>query len=316
METVRNTPARILKSSLKSNTMRNNMFIYILMMPAILITFIFSYVPMPGILIAFENYDIFKGYFKSPWAGLVHVIDIFRVPDLTGSIFNTILLSVLTLAFSFPMPIILALLFNELKVGVFKKTVQTISYLPYFLSWISVIGIAANLLSKYGSINDLRVFLAGAGVDTERTLFLSKQELFIPLLLILTLWKEVGWNSIIYLAAISSIDVQMYEAARIDGATRFQQARFITLPCLKHTIIILLIFSMGGLFNSNFELVYGMQNPYINFDVIATVVYSRGIQQGNYSMAAAVGFLQGLIAFVLVFGTNKIAKKVSDVYIW
>lgn len=316
-EIVQNRKVFLSRVKLSLKGYKNNMFIYILLLPALIITFIFSYLPMPGIIVAFQNFNIFKGILGSPWAGMHgmdHIVDIVRLPALSGAVVNTITLSTLTLLTGFPSAIILALLFNELRVGVFKKVVQTISYLPYFLSWISVIGIAMTLLSQYGSVNDLIVRLLGQ--DTARTMFLSKQELFIPLLILLTLWKEVGWNSIIYLAAISSIDVQLYEAAKIDGATRFQQAKYITLPCIKSTVIILLIFSMGGLFRSNFELVYGMLNPFIKFDVISTVVYSRGIMQGNYSMAAAVGFVEGLISFVLVFIANKVAKAVSDVYIW
>jgi putative aldouronate transport system permease protein len=301
-------------NAFRSARLRDDMAIYLMLSPAIVITLIFAYMPMPGILMAFQDYDIFKGIRGSPWAGLKHVLDIVRMPALRNAVGNTVLLSVLTLLVNFPAPIILALLFNEMRVGVFKKTVQTVSYLPYFLSWISVVGIATSLLSKYGSLNDLSVFLFGE--DTERALFLKNQNLFVPILLIMSLWKEVGWSSIVYLAAITGIDMQLYEAARMDGASRLQQARYITLPLLKQTIVILLIFSMGGLFSSNFELVYGMQNPYIDFDVIATVVYTRGIQQANYSMAAAVGFLQGLIAFILVFATNKVSKAVSDVYIW
>jgi putative aldouronate transport system permease protein len=302
---------------LKAQTIRNDLLVYVLLVPALLITFVFAYLPMPGIIIAFQNYNIFKGILGSPWAetnGLKHIIDIVRLPTLSRAVVNTVTLSTLTLLTMFPSAIILALLFNELRTGVFKKIAQTISYLPYFLSWISVIGIAMALLSQYGSINDLIVLVFGKG--TERILFLSKQELFVPILLLLTLWKEVGWNSIIYLAAIASIDVQLYEAARIDGATRFQQARYITIPSIKPTIIILLIFSLGGLFRSNFELVYGMQNVYVNFDVISTVVYQRGITQGNYSMATAVGFVEGLISFALVFLANKVARKISDIYIW
>jgi putative aldouronate transport system permease protein len=293
---------------------KDGLLVYILLLPAILITFIFAYVPLPGIIVAFQNYNIFKGIFGSPWVGLKHIIDIVRLPALSSGVLNTMLLSALTLLCSFPAAITLALLFNELRVGVFKKVVQTISYLPYFLSWISVIGIGITFLSSYGTINDIRVALFGQ--DTERIMFLSKQEYFVPILLLLTLWKEIGWNSIIYLAAISSIDVQLYEAARADGANRLQQTWHITLPCIKPTIIILLIFSMGSLFSSNFELVYGMQNPFIKFDVISTIVYSRGIVQANYSMATAVGFVQGLISFLLVFFSNKVAKKVSEVYIW
>ncbi len=306
-----------LPRGLRAQTFRNDLLVYVMLLPALLITFVFAYVPMPGIIVAFQDYNIFKGILGSPWAdthGLKHIIDIVRLPTLSGAVIKTVTLSTLTLLAMFPSAILLALLFNELRVGAFKKIAQTVSYLPYFLSWISVIGIAMALLSQYGSINDLIVLTFGK--ETERILFLSKQELFVPILLLLTLWKEVGWNSIIYLAAIASIDVQLYEAARIDGATRFQQARYITLPSIKPTIVILLIFSLGGLFRSNFELVYGMQNPFIKFDVISTVVYSRGITQGNYSMAGAVGFVEGLISFALVFLANKVARKISDIYIW
>ena len=296
------------------NYVKNNAFVYILMLPALIITFVFAYLPMAGILVAFQDYDIFKGITGSPWAGLKHIIDVVRVPTLLDSVFNTLILSVLTLLFSFPIPILLAVLFNELRLGLFKRTVQTISYLPYFLSWISVIGIAWAFLSQYGTINDLRVLLSGK--DTERILFLGKQNLFVPIMITLTLWKEVGWSSIIYLAAISSIDQQLYEAAKIDGASHFHQIRYITFPSILPTIIILLIFNLGGLFNSNFELVYGLQNPFIDFEVISTVVFKRGIEQCDYSMAAAVGFMQGLIAFILVFCANKVSKMVSDIHIW
>ena len=309
-----NRKVHLSRGSLKLQKYKNNIFVYILLLPAIVITLIFAYLPMPGIIVAFQDYNIFKGMLGSPWTGLKHIINIVRLPSLSEAVINTVKLSTLTLLTSFPAAIVLALLFNELRVGLYKKVVQTISYLPYFLSWISVIGIAMTILSLYGSVNDIGVMIFGK--DTDRVMFLSKQGLFLPLLLLLTLWKEVGWNSIIYLAAISSIDVQLYEAARIDGATRFQQAKHITLPCIKSTIIILLIFNMGGLFRSNFELVYGMLNHYIKFDVISTVVYSRGIMQANYSMAAAVGFTEGLISFALVFLANKVAKRVSEVYIW
>ena len=314
MGMVQKNIATLSVSNTKIYRSKDSKFIYILLLPALIITFVFSYVPMPGIIVAFQDYKIFGGILGSPWAGLKHIIDIVRLPALSGAVINTLLLSSLTLSISFPAAIVLALFFNELKVGIFKKTVQTISYLPYFLSWISVIGIAGSFLAIYGSINDLRVGLLGP--DTERLMFLSQQEMFVPLLILLTLWKEVGWNSILYLAAISSIDVQLYEAAKMDGASRLQQTWHITLPCIKPTIIILLIFSMGSLFSNNFELVYGMQNPFIKFDVISTIVYSRGIVQANYSMAAAIGFMQGLISFLLVFISNKVAKAVSEIYIW
>ena len=289
-------------------------FIYILMLPSLILTFIFAYLPMPGILAAFQDYNMFQGLLKSPWVGLKHIKEIFEIPMMWGSIVNTLKLSVLTIIVGFPAPIILALMINELKNGLYKKTVQSLSYLPHFLSWIAVVGLTYSFLDPYGPLNDLKVLLFGA--NAERVMFLSKQELFIPFLLLISLWKDVGWGTILYLAAITSIDPMLYEAACIDGASRIKQHIHITLPGIKQTTVLLLIFTLGNLLGSNFELVYGMQNPFIDFDVISTVVFSSGIQQGNYSIAAAVGFSQGLIAFLLIFLTNKISKKVSQISIW
>lgn len=269
---------------------------------------------MPGLIAAFQDYNMFMGFWNSPWAGMKHFKEIFEVPMLWGSIINTLKLSVLTVIIGFPAPIILALMINELKNGLYKRSVQTLSYLPHFLSWIAVVGLFYSFLDVYGPLNDLRVNLLGS--DTERIMYLSKQELFLPFLLLLSVWKEVGWGTIVYLAAITSIDPHLYEAARIDGANRFKQHLYITLPGMKNTAIILLLFTLGRLFASNFELVYGMQNAYIDFDVIATVIFSSGIQQGNYSMAAAVGFAEGLVALLLIIGANHLSKKVSGVSIW
>jgi len=257
---------------------------------------------------------MYKGLWKSPWVGLKHFKEIFEVPMLWESIINTLKLSVLSILVGFPAPIILALMINELKNGIYKRVIQTLSYLPHFLSWISVVGLAYSFLDPYGPLNDFRVWLFGEG--TERIAFVSKQELFIPILLILSVWKEVGWGTILYLAAITSIDPMLYEASYIDGANRLQQHIYITLPGIKETTVILLIFTLGTLFGSNFELVYGMQNPFIDFEVISTVVYSSGIQQGNYSTAAAVGFAQGLVAFLLTYAANTFSKKVSQISIW
>jgi putative aldouronate transport system permease protein len=284
------------------------------MLPSIALTLTFSYLPMPGILVAFQDHNIFAGIWDSPWVGLKHIYAIFEVPMLRDAVINTLMLSLLTILVGFPAPIILALLMNELRVGLFKKSVQTLSYLPHFLSWIAVVGLAYSLFDIDGPINDLKIMLMGE--DTERTMFLSNQTLFVPLLLLLSVWKEIGWGTIVYLAAITSIDPSLYEASKIDGANRFRQTLHITLPGLKTTAVILLIFTMGTLFGSNFELVYGMQNPFIDFPVISTVVFSSGIQQGNYSTAAAVGFVEGLVAFTLIIAANKIAKKVSKISIF
>ncbi|WP_308636355.1 ABC transporter permease [Paenibacillus silvisoli] len=293
---------------------KKSYFAYLLMLPSVVLTLIFSYLPMPGILVAFQDHNIFAGLWNSPWVGLKHIKEVFQVPLLRDAILNTLMLSVMMIIVSFPAPILLALLINELKNGLFKRGVQTLSYMPHFLSWIAVVGLTYSLLDVDGPINDLKLLLLGA--DTERTMFLSHQALFVPMLLILSVWKEVGWGTIVFLAAITSIDPSLYEAARIDGANRFQMHRHITLPGLKTTAIIMLIFTLGGLFASNFELVYGMQNPFIDFPVISTVVFSSGIQQGNYSTAAAVGFVEGLVAFTLMITANYIAKKVSRISIF
>ena len=230
---------------------------------------------------------------------------------LKSAVINTVYLSTLTILFTFPAPIILALLLNELKAGLFKRLIQSVSYIPHFLSWISIIGIVMNLYSKYGLINDLRVLLGGPG--TERVLFLSLPKFFVPNILILSVWQSIGWGSILFLASIAGIDQAQYESAQIDGANRFQLARYITLPGIMPTITIMLIFTMGSLFNSNFDLVYGLQNAFINFEVINTVVFKTGIQQRSYSMAAAVGFVQGIVAFVLTFAANAISKKINGI---
>lgn len=292
-------------------------FTYVLLFPALALTFVFSYLPMPGIISAFQDFDIFKGLLRSPWAGkygFEHIIDIVQIPLLRESVINTLTLSVLVIVFTFPAPILLALLLNELKLRIFKRVVQSISYIPHFLSWISIIGITMSMYSRYGPINDLRVMLFGP--DTERVIFLSLGQFFIPNILILTLWQSVGWGSILYLASISGIDQSLYECAEIDGAGKFRKVLHITIPGILPTVTIMLIFTMGGLFNSNFDLVYGLQNPFVDYEVINTVVFKVGIQKQSYSMASAVGFMQGFVAFILTFAANRISKKISGIGIF
>lgn len=279
---------------------------YLMLLPAIVLTIIFSYIPMYGLIMAFQNFNIFKGYLGSEWVGLKHFIYIFSKSDFLDSISNTLMISVLKLALCFPAPIILALLINELKVGRFKKTVQTISYLPHFLSMMAVCGFIHMVFGRDGFINDLRVWLGES-----RITYLAEQNLFIWFVVGTLLWKETGWGTVIHLATISSISPDLYEAATIDGATRMQRIRYITLPHMLPTVSILLIFQMGSLFSSNFELIYGLQNPYIDFDVISTVIYNYGIRGGKYSMATAFGLVEGIVALILVLASNKISKKIS-----
>lgn len=305
--------ARTVRSE-KLRYLRSEWPIYLFLLPAIVVTFVFMYLPMPGIIVAFKEYNVFKGPFASPWNGIENFRVMFQMPGITRSITNTLTLSVLSLIVAFPTPIVFALLLNEIRFTFFKRTVQTISYLPYFLSWIAVIGIAANLYALYGPLNDLRIAIFGPG--TERILFLAEQKFFIPNALLLTVWKSFGWDSVIYLAALTSINPELYEVSTIDGASKLKQAWHITLPGLMPTATILLILRLGRLFESNFELVYGLQNPFIDYEVIATVVFKMGIQQADYALATAVGLFQAVVAFILTIMANKFAKTVSGYGIW
>lgn len=282
-------------------------YLYLMVAPAMLILLVFSYGPMPGLVMAFQDFSIFRGFLHSEWVGLENIITVFTQPQFTQAIFNTVLVSVMILVLTFPAPIILALLINEIKNKYFKRFVQTASYLPHFLSTLSVVGLVQMLFGRDGLINDMMLAL---GAD-ERVNFLAQQENFIWFLVGTNLWKEVGWSTIIHLANLTSINPDLYEAADIDGAGYFSKLRYITIPHMLPTIVILLIFQMGKLFSSNFDLVYGLQNPFIDFEVISTVIYQTGIQNGNYSVSTAIGFVEGLVALALVLGTNKIAKKIS-----
>lgn len=282
-------------------------YLYILLLPVLLLTFVFSYCPMPGLIMAFQDFSIFDGFLGSEWVGLDNIKNIFIQRKFTKSIWNTLLVSILSLIITFPAPIILALLINELKNKFFKRFVQTASYLPHFLSWISVTGLIHILFGRDGLINDLRLMLGAS----ERFTFLAEQKLFIWFVLGTTLWKGVGWGTIIHLANLTSISPELYEAADVEGAKYFQKLRYITIPHMLPTIVILLIFQMGGLFSSNFELIHGLQNPFVDFEVISTIIYQSGLQNGDYSMATAVGFMQGLMALLLVLGSNWLSKKVT-----
>lgn len=280
---------------------------YVMLLPAVLLTIFFAYVPMVGIIVAFQDFNIFDGYFGSKFVGLANFEKIFTQAKFTTAIWNTLLVSVMNLIIGFPAPIILALLLNELKNGPFKKVTQTISYLPHFLSMMAVIGIVHTLFGRDGFINDVRIALGAS----ERITYLAEQKYFVWFLVGIVMWKETGWGTIIHLSSLSSISPDLYEAASIDGANRLQQTRYITLPHMLPTVVVLLIFQLGGLFRSNFELIYGLQNPYIDFEVISTIIYRTGIQGGDYSMSTALGVAEGLVALILVLSSNKIAKLIS-----
>ena len=296
--------------------MKKYRFLYALILPAFVLTLIFCYLPMLGVVIAFQDYDIIDGIFGSRFVWFDNFIKIFTYPKFLYAIKNTVFYSAVILFCTTPFPILLALLFNELGNRHFKKVVQTISYLPYFLSWISVIGMFYAFFSTEGAFNDIRIMLMGA--DTERVNILMDSKNFLPILFLSNLWKNVGWSSVIYLAAITGIDPTLYESATVDGCGRLKQVWYITLPGIMPTIIILFIMATGSLVTSNFEQVYGFQNVFTQeqTEVINTLVSRQGIQNAQYSLATAFGVVQGAVSFLIVFVSNAIIKRATGTGIW
>ena len=291
-------------------------YAYLLMLPAVVFVFIFSYIPFLGITIAFKDYDALTGIMSSPWVGLKHFKTIFTYPNMLQSIGRTFIYGCVIVFGGFPFPIILAILFNELRNIRFKKVVQTISYMPYFLSWISVIGLFYSFLATEGTFNEILAKLIGDGYEAKNILMDSRY--FLPIIFISHLWKNVGWASVLFLAAIAGIDPSLYEAATMDGCGRIRQIWNITLPCIKGTVIIVLVMSLGSLFNTNFEQVYGFQNVYTQeqTEIIGTLVYRQGIENGKYSLSTAFGLCQGVVTLILLLTSNSVSKKLFGASIW
>ncbi len=281
---------------------------------------VFNYIPMYGILIAFKkNFFITtplfgKKFFETAWAahfGFQHFIDFFHDEEFFNIIKNTLGISIFKLLINFPLPIVFALLLNEVRSAGFKRWVQTISYMPHFLSWVVLGGILTTWLSESGLCNDI---LIKTGIISQGIPFLAYPKYFWGIVVISDLWKELGWNAIIYLAAISGIDQEIYEAAKLDGASRWMQIWTITLPSIAPTITILFILAVGGLLNSNFDQILVLWNP-LNAprsNVIDIYVYTAAMRNMRYSYASAIGLFKSVIAFILLFGANQITKKIGD----
>lgn len=301
------------KRNLTLHRIRMNWEIYIMLIPVVAFFVIFSYVPMVGVVIAWKRFLAPMGIFGSPWVGWEHFHEFFTNPTANRVIRNTIVISLLKLVLKFPAPILLAILLNEVVHRKFKKGVQTIVYLPHFISWIIFGSIIQMLLSNDdGVVNNIIAALGG-----KRHPFLSDEKWFYPILLLTELIKDVGWGTIIYLAAIAGIDQGLYEAARIDGAKRFQCMRHITFPSILPIIVIMLILELGNIMNSNFGSIYSLynENVYSVADVIDTFVYRVGMGGGNhaprYELAAAVGLFKNSINFVLLVLGNLIIRKIT-----
>lgn len=288
-------------------------YLHLMIIPGVLFFFVFKYIPMYGILIAFKNYRGAAGglsaIMSAPWIGLKHFETFFKSLYCERVFRNTIILSVLRLVFSFPAPILLALLINEVRTTWFKRTVQTITYMPYFLSWVVVAGLMNTLLSPdNGAINIIIQRLGG-----EPVYFLASKQWFRSLLVISEIWKSVGYGSIVYLAAITSIDQELYEAARVDGANKLQSIFHITLPGISEIIAIMLILQIGKMFDDNFDQIYNLYSPsvYEVADVFETYVYRNGIQDAKFSYAAAVGLVKSVLVLVMIVFSNRTSKKLG-----
>ena len=288
--------------------------LYLLLIPGILFLLLFKYTPMYGIIIAFKDFNIFAGFADSPWVGLKHFEKLFTSPGFAQVLRNTIIISVFKIAILFPLPIIIALMLNEMRKMIFKRTIQTIIYLPHFLSWVIVSGLFIDLLSANGGlINKWLVSL-----NWEPISFFLDTDVFRSVLITSAGWKETGWNTIVYLAAFSMIDPQLYEASKMDGAGRFKQMWHITLPGIVPIIVLMFILRLGSLMEAGTEQILVMYNPvvYKVSDVIGTYVYRMGLGNQDYSFTTAVGLFESVISFALIIAGNYLSRKRLNRGIW
>lgn len=307
------------KSGLKifnrlGRNIKKDKFLLLLISPVIIYYIIFHYLPMYGVIIAFKNFSPARGILGSPWVGLKWLEQFFNSIYAGRVIKNTVLISFFSLVWSFPVPIIFALILNELKNGIFKRAVQTVSYLPHFISVVVICGMLISFLSPADGV--VNVILMNLGMEPVN--FLNEPGWFRTIYIGSGIWQGFGWNSIIYLAAITSIDPSLYEASKIDGARRWQQIVNITIPGILPTIIILLIMNLGHIMNVGFEKIILLYNPstYVVSDVISTFVYRRGLEGAEYGFASAVGLFNSLVNFTFLIIVNKISKRVSEIALW
>ena len=287
--------------------------LYLMVLPVILFYVLFHYKPMYGALIAFQDYNPRLGFSGSEWVGFDQFNRFFTSPYFGRLVKNTLLLSVYGILFGFPAPIILALLLNELRAKRFKKTVQTITYLPHFISLVVVTGIIKDFTQSTGLINDIIVMFGG-----ERSSLIQNPALYRTIYIVSDIWQGIGWGSIIYLSALSGVDQQLYEAASIDGAGRWKQLIHVTLPGIAPTIVIMLIMRMGQLLGTGYEKTILLYNEatYETADVIASYIYRVGILERNWSYSTAIGLFNSVINLALLIVTNKISKRVSETSLW
>ncbi len=287
-----------------------NRWLYLMVLPGMAYFAIFKYLPMWGVMIAFKDYSPFAGFLGSKWVGLAHFVRFLHAPAFLTVFRNTLILAVYNLLFFFPLPIIISLMLNELRSDVYKRLIQTLIYIPHFISWVVVVGIAYILFTPDGGIVNNLLVQAGR----EKINFLLSPEWFRPMVVSQVIWKETGWGTILFLAALTAIDPQLYEAARIDGAGRWPQTWHVTLPGIRSMIVILLILRLGSFLDSGFEQIFLMLNP-MNEEtgnVFDTFVYISGIQQGNFSYATAANLFKSVVGITLVLLANSFAKRAGE----
>ena len=305
------TPSRIERIA---DHLRRDWQIYVMLLPTVVWLLLFLYKPMYGLQIAFKDYSLFRGIADSPWIGFEHFETLFQSDQFYRAVRNTVIISAYSLLFGFPVPIILALMFNEILNQRFKKAAQTIVYLPHFISSVIIAGIDITAFSpSAGIVNTILEWLG-----MEPIYFLTRPEWFRPIFIGTGIWQEAGFQSIVYLAAIAGISPTLYESAVVDGASRWQMMWKITLPSILPTIIIMLIIRIGNLMEVSFEMIILLYQPatYETADVVNTYIYRAGIQGGQYDIAAAAGLFNAVVAFVLVIGANTISRRYSRTSLW
>lgn len=293
---------------------KRNWKLYLIYLPVFIYYLVFHYFPIYGVLIAFKNFNPRLGILKSEWVGLKYFIDFFTGTDFGRILFNTLKISFSGLIFVFPAPIILALLINEVKNQLWKRTIQTISYLPHFISLVVICGILRDFVAEDGIVTWL---LSSIGLVPKADL-LGIKRYFVPIYIISDIWQGIGWGSIIYLAALSGINQELYEAASIDGAGRWRQTFVVTIPGILPTIVVMLILRMGSILSVGFEKIILLYNPltYETADVISSYTYRRGLMELNFSYSSAVGLSNSIVNFIMLISANYISKRINGSSIW
>lgn len=288
--------------------------LYLMLVPFLLFYALFVYKPMWGLQIAFKDYNIFKGMSGSDWIGFENFATIFSNPYFFRTLRNTLLISLYSLIFSFPMPIILALLLNEVRKKPFKSAVQTCTYLPYFISTVVVAGMVTNFLAPSNGI--VNIILDKLGMD--KIYFLSKPEYFRTIFIVQGIWQNTGYSAIVYIAALGGIDMELYDAAKVDGCGRWKQMLHVTLPGLMPTIVTMFIIAVGNILNVGYEKIILLYQPatYETADVISTYVYRLGIEQADYGVSTAMGLFNSVVGFIFVFAANKLSNKINGTGLW